>query len=309
MNIPDIGSKLAINGMISSDDFLSLRITKSAYITDLPIGTGDDYSTYDLDSAEVLVYNNESCIDTLYHYDHAEPDFMDWWDVFPKSNYTSHKLKPTPGKEYRIIVNYPRLPEASSITAIPDLVKIENIDSSRITLAPGSYYDNNIGFKCKIKFSDPGNESNFYLFRMHMYTYYDPYSGDYVPYQSEDVWFTSDDPIIEEKIDHVNGTEALLFSDKLINGKSYSLDVVIKGEFIGNPFVPGNYSSYTVHRKAIYFKLYSITKEYFQYLQTLKQYSKNYGNPLADPILVNSNVIGGYGMFSGAAVSTDSIVF
>ena len=302
MDIPDTGRKLAINGMITSDKFFNLRITKSSYITELP--TADDFSTYDLDSADIFLYNNAVCIDTLQHIDNLGPDFMDWWDVFPNSNYFSKSEKPIPGKEYEVIAKFPGLPDASATTVIPDLVKIDKVDSMRVALAPLPYYGTNTGLRFKIKFSDPANQNNFYMFRMFLNTYYDPYEGYYVPYQSENMWFMSEDPIIEEKINHVNGTVSLIFSDKVINGQSYSLDITIRGDYL---FVSDG--TYTTRRKTIYFKLYSITEEYFKYLKTLHEYSQTYGNPLAEPVLVNSNVTGGYGMFTGAAVSTDSIVF
>ena len=304
MDIPDTGRKLAINGLISTDELLNLKVTKSAYINDLGI---DNYlKTYDLDSADVSIYQNNSMIDSLHH---LSGEYRDLWDVFQEGNYWSKSTIPMPGKEYKVVAKYPGLPDASATTVIPNLVEIENIDSLRVTLAPGSYYDSKIGLQFKIKFSDPANESNFYLFRMSINTYYDPYSGYYVPFRSDFLLFDSDDPIVEEKIYHVNGLESVVFSDKVINGQTYNLDVIVKAESVGNPLNPGIYGTYTENRKSIYFKLYSITEEYFRYLQTLQEYSKNYGNPLAEPILVNSNVKDGYGMFSGAAVSVDSLVF
>jgi hypothetical protein len=105
--------------------------------------------------------------------------------------------------------------------------------------------------------------------------------------------------------------QAVAFSDKLINGQKHYLDVVIKGEQFGEPLIhlihqPNEYSDI---RKTLYIKLYSITEEFFRYIQTLKIYSKNYSNPLTEPVLMNSNITGGYGMLSGASVSSDSIVF
>lgn len=305
MNIPDTGRKLAINGLITTDELLNLRISKSLYINSLE---GDDYfSIYDLDSAEVRFYQNNNFIDSLYHI--FGSDYMDWWYVFPKGNYGSKTVNPLPGHEYKVVAKFPGLPTASATTVIPNLVKIENVDSLRITLASGSYYESNLGMQFKIKFSDPANESNFYLFRMYTITYYDPFFGSSVPSRTDVLLFDSEDPIIEERIYQVNGLQSVVFSDKVINGQTYNLDVIVKAESIGNPLFPGIYSSYTENRKTIYFKLYSITGEYFRYIQSLYQYSKTYGNPLAEPVIVNSNVNGGYGMFSGAAVSTDSIVF
>jgi hypothetical protein len=307
MDIPDSGRKLAINGIIASDEFLNLRITESQYITNFE--SENDFSIYDLRGAEVLFFQKDVRVDSLQHVPGEDVgQFMEWWHIFSNSNYRSKSIMPGPGEEYKVVVKFSGLPDASATTVIPDLVKIESVDTSRITLAPGTYYESSLGLRCKINFSDPGNQSNFYLFRGYFNTYYQWESGA-TYHQSQNLVFTSEDPIIEENIYGVNGLMAFIFSDKVINGQTYNLDITIKGESIGNPLYPGVYSSIKEYRKAIYFKLYSITEEYFKYLKTLYEYSQTYGNPLAEPVLVNSNVTGGYGMFTGAAVSADSIVF
>ena len=76
-------------------------------------------------------------------------------------------------------------------------------------------------------------------------------------------------------------------------------------EYFGYPYIPGNEPQI----KTFYFRLYSISSEFFNYIHTLNLYNKNYGNPLADPVITYSNITGGYGIFSGAAVSSDSIVW
>jgi hypothetical protein len=161
------------------------------------------------------------------------------------------------------------LSDATAITTIPDLVRIEHIDTSRVILAPGSYYVSNSGMQFKIEFSDPVNETNYYLFRMYMNTYWDPYYNSYVPYNSKVIRFSCQDPIVEEKLNNINGLEAIAFSDKVINGQKHSLNVIVKGESIGKPFMDSPESSYTNHRKTLYFKFYSITEEYFRYIQIL----------------------------------------
>jgi hypothetical protein len=61
--------------------------------------------------------------------------------------------------------------------------------------------------------------------------------------------------------------------------------------------------------KIVYLRLYNITEEYYQYIQTLNLFLKNYKNPLAEPTQVFSNINGGYGILGGAGVSTDSVIF
>lgn len=306
--IPDIGRKIVINGLITDDVPLNISISKSGYLTDLQQRVDRLFLNQE-DNVKVLVYENNIRIDSLTPEKYYE---YDWFKVFNKGNYKSTSLLyPSTGKQYRIEVSGKDLPDASAIAVIPNKVLIEYIDTSRFILAPGSYYSSNTGFLCRLVFSDPPHSYNFYMIRMYMYSYYEaPY--DYLnPYNRDDLLFSSNDPVVEEKINCINGLQAVAFSDKLINGQKYYLDIVIKGESIGEPLIHQDHlpNEYPMIRKTIYIKLYSISEEFFRYIQTLQLYSRNYSNPLAEPVLMNSNVIGGYGMLSGASVSGDSIVF
>jgi hypothetical protein len=304
--IPDIGRKIVINGLITDDAPLNVSISKSGYLTDLQ-GIDRLFLNKE-DNVKVIVYENNIRIDSLTPEKYYE---YDWFNVFNKGNFKSTSfLIPSSGKQYRIEVSGKDLPNASATMIIPDVVKIEQIDTSRFILTPGSYYSFNTGFLCRIVFIDPPERENFYMIRMFVLSY-EEYPFDYLnPYYS-DLLFSCSDPIIEENINNINGLQAVAFSDKLINGQKHYLDVVIKGEQFGEPLIrlvhlPNEYSAI---RKTLYIKLYSITEEFFRYLQILQIYSRNYSNPLTEPVLMNSNVTGGYGMLSGASVSSDSIVF
>jgi len=304
--IPDKGRKIAINGLITDDEPLNVSISKSGYLLDYGINS---LFLDQEDNIKVLVYENNKRIDSLTPEKYYE---YDWFKVFNKGNYKSTScLYPSTGRQYRIEVSGKDLPDASAMAVIPNKVIIEHLDTSRFILPPGSYYSSNTGFLCRMVFSDPPNRDNFYMVRMFMYSYWEaPY--DYLnPYNRDDLLFISNDPVVEEKINCINGLQAIAFSDKLINGQKSYLDIVVKGEHIGEPLIHQDHlpNEYPMIRKTIYIKLYSISEEFFRYIQTLQLYSRNYSNPLAEPVLMNSNVIGGYGMLSGASVSSDSIVF
>jgi hypothetical protein len=312
MNIPDTGRKIVLNGFITTDTLFNLLMGESAYLTDL--STPSYMSLTDLDSLKVRVYDNNKIIDSLSHNAYSDLSVYDYWKMFTPGNYWSRKVRPVPGRSYKVVASKYGLPDAYAVTSIPALVSIMKIDTLHINVTPGTFYDTNVGMQFKIEFSDPANETNYYLFKMYINTYWDPESEYNVNYNSEVVNFISEDPIIEEKMKNGNGLEAIAFSDKVINGQKHALNVIVNSIIVDNPDVVQTWSqtgniSYASPRKTVYFKFYSITEEYFKYIQTLQVYGKKYGNPLADPVLVPSNVSGGYGMFTGAAVSTDSIVF
>ena len=294
LKFSDIGRKIVINGLITTDTMLNVRIGKSAYINDL---SGDTYeSLLNIKGARVKVYQNDFYIDSLrYVYD----DYYDVWNVFYPGNYWSKNTYPLTGKIYKILVQIPGLSDASASTLIPNLVRIDRIDTVHVVLNPGTYIESNAGIICNIEFTDPGDESNYYMFNI------SKIPTSITNYNN--ISFECQDPIVEENLkrDELKG---IAFTDKIIQGQKHRLTVLIKGDKIEKPFTEYGTKS-IAYRKTIYFRLYSITEEYFRYLQTLSLYNKNYGNPLSEPVLMYSNVKGGFGMFSGAAVSIDSIVF
>jgi hypothetical protein len=305
VDTPDIGRKITINGLITNDAPINLSISRSAYLLDL-----HDIDFLMQDSIKALIIENGRKIDSLEPEKYFESSFF---DVFSKGNYKSTSfINPSSGKQYRIDVSGKNLPNASASFSIPDVVNIEKIDTSRIVLTPGSYSTNNNGFLCKIEFNDPVGRENYYMMRIFLNTYYAPYENSNIPFKHEYLIFSSSDPVIEEKLNNINGIQAIAFSDKLINGQKHSMEIIIRGELIGEPLIKSNdsFSSYlTIQKKTLYFKLFSINEEFFRYIQTLQLYSRNYNNPLEEPVLMKSNITGGYGMITGAAVSNDSIVF
>ncbi|MCE5346381.1 MAG: DUF4249 domain-containing protein [Bacteroidales bacterium] len=277
LNIPDTGRKIVINGLITTDSLLNVFINRSVFIT-----TNSNIYMSDLDNAEVCFYQNNAFIDSLHHFYKV----FDGWHVFHPGNYWSKSVFPLPGEEYKIVVKVPGLPDATATTTIPNLVKIERIDTSRIILASGNGPD--FRMRYNIEFTDPANETNYYLFNLSN-TFSKMLSCNPFP-------FVSQDPIIEEILSRgTNYVEALVFSDKIINGQKHSLTVTTDGYNSGRNITT-------------YFRLFSITEECFKYIQTLNLYFEKQGNPLSEPVTVYSNVTGGYGIFTGAAVSSDSIV-
>jgi hypothetical protein len=289
ISLPDTGRKIVLNGLINSDSLICVSVSKSIYVSD------SDMVGKDLDNAKVYLYQDGLLIDSLKH------DFkVNYWNIF--GNYSSKKVKPVPGKEYRIVAKVPGLPDVSATAILPNPVKIEKVDTTairfvtyRVIIDGKEYISYEDALKCNIQFSDPLDETNYYLFEVFYKISYQ------IPIYSR--YFTCKDPVVEEYMydGEINsGQEQLIgvvFSDKVINGKTYSLTLPISVSTTNGP------------REVIYFRLYSISENYYKYIRTLNLYNAKHGKPLSEPVQVFSNITGGYGIFAGAAVSCDSLVF
>ncbi len=292
INIPDTGRKIVINGLINTNDTLAVHISKSLYIGD----STKLLTTDSLTDATVIIYENNQLSDTLTYQKNKTYGL----NTDRLVNYKGNYLVPKSGKEYKLMIKYAGYPDVYSTTRIPNIVKIEKVDTSVVTLS-GTFeeWQCNISLICDIQFTDTENEENYYLFNV--YRSFD--DNDAVGIE-----LICNDPVVEEELRKGTMQFGLAFSDKTINGKTYRLRIILEGANIGMPFCDDNYP-FPPHKTSIYFRLYSIPKEYFKYIQTLNLFYKNYNNPLAEPTQVYSNIEGGYGIFAGAAISVDSLVF
>ncbi len=292
--IPDTGRKTVINGLLSTDSLISVNIHTSEYITDTNF-IGSDKESFS--HANALILENGTTIDSMRY-----SQIWGGTDAFiNKNNYFASRVFPLPGHTYKIMVRNPGLPDATATAKIPQLVGIDSIDTTLVTLT-GAFeeWESNKRLVCNVTFTDPRDEQNYYLF--YVYRGVDNYSKAVME-------FTSKDPIIEEELNHGTIKLGIAFTDKSINGQSHTLNIIMDGKDIGRPFWGSDPPFYSNHRTTLYFRLYSIAEEYFSYIRTLNLFFKNYNDPLAEPTQVYSNVEGGYGIFAGAAVSDDSVVF
>ena len=289
-DIPDSGRKIVINGLVTTDSLINVHISRSSYIVN---SKGENYDLFvNLDSADVQFYEENTLIDSLYQIPLYSFDIH---SVFNQGNYRSKSVFPKPGKQYKIIVKAPNLPVASSSVIIPTVVNILRVDTVGVILPIGSYFEINKGILCKIEFNDPSDETNYYLLDIRNEINKDFHSTE------NNIEFSCNDPIVEENLYSGDMNVGIAFSDRLINGQKCVINALIKRESI-QILTSGS-------KQTVCFRLYSITKDFFNYIHNLNLYSKNFGNPFDDPVQVYSNIKGGYGMFSGAAVSSDSIVF
>lgn len=312
-NIPTGSSNLlVINGLFSNDSTIRVSISKSINMDDTSFMNQNS-----IENAEVTVFENGTLVGSLPHRPSKYISSL-------SPNYISPTLIPIPGNNYKIKVNVPGYPEAEATTTIPKPVNIKVmdtiwymedhyiVDDNRITI-PGLTPMLAINFQ----FTDPANEENFYLLEMDEKferKYGESKVVEFSNFKavsiSKAIEFYSYNPIYEYNIHSGTMHFGKAFTDKAISGKTIRLKVNPAWGLTGTPQLIFPYLGAVVSaQQTFYVKLYSVTKDYYQYLQTLYKYNENRKSPFYPPVQVFTNVKGGLGIFAGAGASTDSVKY
>ncbi len=201
---------------------------------------------------------------------------------YTDGNYYSN-TKPLENNYYQLLIRADGYDEVKAEGFIPTKVKIDSIVKTEIE--PKEY-------NVSIFFTDPPKEDNYYCIYMSGITQY----------------YSTNNPSIGEW--KVTDNIRPLFTDKLFQGEQYEVkfDVYVD-----------NYEHYPDSSKYIEISLYSLSKEYYQFLQSYnKQIPKGNGGDdlqqvfmqgLIEPIPIYSNIDGGLGIFAGCSISADTIFF
>lgn len=288
LNIEDAKIKIVLNGIISSDSAVIVHISKSRHIL-------DNAQISFLSDAQVKLYENETEIGTMIHIGNG----------FYKINYTPKK-----GFDYKVAVSHSNYDDAYATTRVLNSVQIISIDTFTTY---GQYQDNNLNFN--LKFTDPIDEKNYYMLTLINNFYEMQYSDTvknidtlYVGPDTTIVYITyggyvrtprrmfvfpnTEDVIIESQLQ-----KGLVFSDELINGKTYTLRFNT------------SYYNFWGDTNRVYVQLKSIPKELYLYYKSLQQYYNNHGDPFSEPVMVYTNVVNGLGIFSSQSIHSDSLMF
>lgn len=256
MDIPDGEHKIVINSLFTdSDSSILVHVSKSLHIL-------DKAESLNLSGAKVKLYEDEILIDTLENLGDG---------LFGLQNWPLAK-----GKEYKIEASYEGLKTVNAKNIIPEKTLINAFDTALVKKYDYDYIE------CRLKLNDPGNTKNYYLVRAVAYSY-----DEYEEYEYP-INLISDDPIVEEFLDW--GDSGFLFSDDVINGKSYEIifytDIWNVTSWSGNPVI-------------VVFYLETITEEYYKYAKSFSRHKQTTNNPFAEPVQVFCNIENGFGIFAG----------
>lgn len=181
--------------------------------------------------------------------------------------------KPEALQYYEVKVSAPGYPDASAASYVPAEPIIFNVKAET-----GPVHEDWQGATVNASFTlqDPAEQENFYYLRV----FSPDTTFDEIPYERY-VSILSSTPIEME----FSMETRLFFSDKLFNGQALQLGLNIENS-------PDNVT---------YVQVAHITKEYYQYVRSLKKQSYNDAINLT-PVQVSNNIRNGMGLFAGCTV-------
>lgn len=261
--------KLVLNSYLNSDSIISIHLSKSLSVL-------DNAELKNIDNANILLFEDGNQIATL-----------NTSDGF--GNY-SMNYKPKEGSNYKVEASAPSLDNINATTMIPKAVSITNIEAKELNSGD---WENS--YKFSITFSDPPGEKNYYMFHAESYaikifvvgndtTFYEDYNSS--------LWFSSSNNPAVNDVLYGN----VFFKDDIFDGKTYTMDANI------------DYLYLYAYKVKIVFQLYSLSEADYMYRLSLNKYKDSNGNPFAEPVQVFNNIEGGYGVFGGEVIKTDSIM-
>ncbi len=194
-----------------------------------------------------------------------------------------------------------------STTFIPHRIPIVQLDTN--TVVKNVTDVGNVDMlRSVIKFQEPVNEVNYY--QLHIVREGWGKIGEKDYYTRKVIDFEDDDDVFthgEQSGSLLPGIDFQgLFTDELINGKLYELEVNIPRDNLLFAFEKEDKIKITYY-------LYHHTYDYYSYLRSIilaGGYEGFYRRlPIFEPVKIHSNVEGGLGLVSGMSFDSDSLVF
>lgn len=217
-------------------------------------------------------------------------------------NYKSQYV-PKEGDKIAIRVETSSFPTAVSRIEIPQSARIEVVSYEKVYSAnndnfvEGGLYDHmgkDTVARITLKIADPVKEKNFYRLKVRGYAL-SSYEDGEVVYIHNDIFSSADIIFKDEQLTkEYRGWPAYfsnVFSDQLFNGREYEFTVESR---LRKGTAGSNY---------VVVELQSITGDLYSYLKSVMLYRITPQDSYTEPIMIYSNIEGGWGIFGG--VSTD----
>ncbi len=289
IDIPEAAKHIVVNGIITTDSIVKVRVTKSKSIL-------DEKPVEILSSAEVKLYKDDIFTETMTYND---------------SGFFMSSVSPVENSDYKITVDYPGLTSVEANYHSESPTDILSVDTSmRININDWGegYIDTTYEIRLGIKIKDDAAKDNYYFLGVSLYRPVYDYSDIYpifTGYYENPLYYNSNEPFFKkENISFMlSNTDGRVFNDEIFNGKEYVINISAD-----------IYTDYYYYKRAneqypdyLIIKFLTVTADIYNYIISYNLNRQSEYDPFAQPVQVYSNVKNGLGLFSGYTLSTDTI--
>ena len=270
LEIEEKDPRMVLNGIMTPGLGLWVNVSESTGAT-----TPTASSFIPVEDAVVKIYQDDALVESV-----AEND---------AGNYYTTDFHPSEGSSYQVEVRSPGMQPVRASVRIPPRVEITGLDTTVVCMPDrsggGMYNQGETIFYTDIAFADPPETGNCYMIGAYYYE-----NDQYFPLELELEDLDADIYILD-------GIDVIAYRDEGFNGSRKT----VRASF--RLTKPEGFST------AVLLRLYGIEEAYFDYM---KSYAQNFtilneDKILFEPVMVSSNVEGGYGIIS--AVSHSSVLF
>jgi hypothetical protein len=307
--------KLVVNAICALDSTFSVEVSESKTIP----GFESPYRI--LSDATVKLYVDGMEFEKLV-YDTSGLSYQGSFSVSQSAIYNGNTIVES-GKNYKIEVSHPDYnATATGEMKIGEKVPILDISTDSIP-----YLDNlsrnRQRIKVTLKFSDQADEANFYRllinYRMGKNQWYQNAEGDTIKlvqvmdYIYLNSTIASDDPVFstnestdEMMLGSTNQSGLTIFSDALLNGKTYDLTFYLNENLFydfqenGMDTTRGDFYLVTI-------ELQSLTNDTYYYIKSSGSFNWISDGFLTEPVQVYSNIANGLGIFGACSSSISTM--
>lgn len=273
---------LVMNSMVGTDSTLRVEISKSRFFLD------NSSNAKNISTATVTWSLNDVEQDTLAN----DGDGVYTYNYTPRAG---DKIS------FQATENsYGTISSSTTIPAQPQVIRIDTLYT----------YDNKYSsstsiFNFKITFQDEASTSDYYMISV-VAKYANTYDQDSIyGYSYFPMNILCNDPIFNNETSndflgdygYEDYVSSLIFSDNLINGKQYTLQIKTDGNNYYN--YDDNQNNDVRTRYIIYFK--KITKDWYLYQKSIDNYNES-DEFFSEPVQIYTNINGGLGIVGGANV-------
>jgi hypothetical protein len=303
----DSDPKIVIYSLFESNNDITLTLARSYAIFDPTIRPAE------ISNAIVKLYTDGEYAATLSYVSSTQPVYD--YGPAPMAKYKATGVKPEPGRLYRIEAEVPGLPSVWAEVSLPEPVAILSIDTTmttRVYESDWAGYTQHL-IKAKVHFTDPAGMDNYY--RINVMARSGRYGGTKnLPYDEEMpviVHYNSlgssagNDPLInpqreEDLFGDAPDNRYALFSDELISGRDYDLKLDLYLTELDTTYY--EFTHFDVD-------LQSVSKDLYLFLISSSAHERSKDNPLAEPVIVYSNVNNGLGVIGAVTTSRATIKY